>query len=119
MKTEVVSDEVQSAQAADEIIAAESGAAAKKAAMDESKRPEHDRLTWLTTEGSPLPLGVTWIEEEQSYNFAVHAEHAESVALLLYSSRRLGKAPPDVPLRFSAEQVRTSLALPDPDWRDW
>ena len=91
MKTEVVSDEVQSAQAADEIIAAESGAAAKKAAMDESKRPEHDRLTWLTTEGSPLPLGVTWIEEEQSYNFAVHAEHAESVALLLYSSRDLVK----------------------------
>ena len=32
-----------------------------------------------------MPLGVTWIEEEQAFNFAVHAEHAESVTLLLYS----------------------------------
>ncbi len=42
--------------------------------------------TWARAEGSPLPLGVTWIEEEQAFNFAVHAEHAESVTLLLYSS---------------------------------
>ena len=32
-----------------------------------------------------MPLGVTWIEEEQAFNFAVHAEHAESVTLLFYS----------------------------------
>src|SRR5215469_18563506 len=43
------------------------------------------RLTWEQTEGSPLPLGVTWIEEEQAFNFAVHAERAESVTLLLYT----------------------------------
>jgi isoamylase len=43
------------------------------------------RPTWEQAEGSPLPLGVTWIEEEQAFNFAVHAEHAESVALLLYA----------------------------------
>jgi isoamylase len=43
------------------------------------------RLTWEQVEGSPLPLGVTWIEEEQAFNFAVHAEHAESVTLLLYT----------------------------------
>jgi len=36
-----------------------------------------------------LPLGVTWIEKEQAFNFAVHAEHAESVTLLLYSSSDL------------------------------
>ena len=41
--------------------------------------------TWEQAEGSPLPLGVTWIEEEQAYNFALHAEHAESVTLLLYA----------------------------------
>src|ERR1700728_1927953 len=41
--------------------------------------------TWAQTEGNPLPLGVTWIEEEQAFNFAVHSEHAESVTLLLYS----------------------------------
>ena len=43
------------------------------------------RPTWEQAEGSPLPLGVTWIEEEQAFNFAVHAEHAESVTLLLYT----------------------------------
>ena len=43
------------------------------------------RLTWEQAEGIPLPLGVTWIEQEQAFNFAVHAEHAESVTLLLYT----------------------------------
>src|SRR5579885_1692637 len=46
-------------------------------------------LTWEQVEGSPLPLGVTWIEEEQAFNFAVHAENAESVTLLVYT-------PPDL-----------------------
>ena len=45
--------------------------------------------TWEQAEGSPLPLGVCWIEEEQAFNFAVHSEHAESVTLLLYSSKDL------------------------------
>jgi isoamylase len=49
-----------------------------------SKRP-----TWAQAEGSPLPLGVTWIEVEQAFNFAVHSEHAESVTLLLYSASDL------------------------------
>jgi isoamylase len=44
------------------------------------------RSTWTQSEGSPLPLGLTWIEEEQAFNFAVHSEHAESVTLLLYSA---------------------------------
>jgi len=44
------------------------------------------RPTWAQAEGSPLPLGVTWIEEDQAFNFAVHSEHAESVTLLLYST---------------------------------
>src|SRR5690242_14555235 len=43
------------------------------------------RPNWEQVEGSPLPLGATWIESEQAFNFAVHAEHAESVTLLLYS----------------------------------
>jgi isoamylase len=41
--------------------------------------------TWAQAEGSPLPLGVTWIEAEQAFNFALHSEHAESVTLLLYA----------------------------------
>ena len=47
------------------------------------------RSTWEQAEGSPLPLGVTWIEGEQAFNFAVHAEHAESVTLLLYAATDL------------------------------
>jgi isoamylase len=46
---------------------------------------ETKRATWEEAEGSPLPLGVTWIEEEQAFNFAIHSEHAESVTLLLYA----------------------------------
>ncbi|HUO16696.1 MAG TPA: isoamylase [Verrucomicrobiae bacterium] len=45
--------------------------------------------TWEQVEGSPLPLGVTWIEQEQAFNFAVCAEHAESVTLLLYTPSEL------------------------------
>jgi len=44
---------------------------------------------WVQAEGSPLPLGVTWIEEDQAFNFALHAEHAESVTLLLYAATDL------------------------------
>lgn len=40
--------------------------------------------TWKSTEGAPLPLGVTWIEQEQAYNFALYSKHAESVTLLFY-----------------------------------
>src|SRR5258707_2675211 len=45
--------------------------------------------TWEQAEGSPLPLGVAWIEEEQAFNFAAHAERAESVTLLLFSATNL------------------------------
>jgi len=46
---------------------------------------------WAQAEGTPLPLGATWIEEEQAFNFAVYAERAESVTLLLYSRTDLAK----------------------------
>jgi len=51
--------------------------------------PPEKRNTWEQSEGSPLPLGVTWIEEEQAFNFSIHSEHAESVTLLLYSASDL------------------------------
>ena len=63
--------------------------------VDRSNRTAHGnaaqrrRSTWEQLEGSPLPLGVTWIQEEQAFNFAVHAEHAESVVLLLYTAADL------------------------------
>jgi glycogen operon protein len=45
--------------------------------------------SWEQAEGNPLPLGVTWMEEEQAFNFALHAQHAESVTLLLYAATDL------------------------------
>ena len=51
--------------------------------------PPVKRPTWSQAEGCPLPLGATWIEAEHAFNFALHAEHAESVTLLLYSSADL------------------------------
>jgi isoamylase len=48
-----------------------------------------NRQTWEQSEGVPLPLGVTWIEAEQAFNFAIHAERAESVTLLFYTAADL------------------------------
>jgi isoamylase len=67
--------------------------AAHPAAAELAKRP-----TWAQAEGSPLPLGITWIEEERAFNFAIHAEHAESVTLLLYSATDLVN--PSLTFRF-------------------
>jgi len=44
---------------------------------------------WAAAHGSPNPLGVTWIEEEQAYNFALFSIHATGVTLLLYSDKDL------------------------------
>ena len=39
---------------------------------------------WAQREGSPLPLGVTWLAAESAYNFALYSKHAERVVLLAY-----------------------------------
>src|SRR3972149_8697915 len=39
---------------------------------------------WETKEGSPSPLGPTWITEERAYNFAIYSKYATNVTLLLY-----------------------------------
>src|SRR6266849_4639892 len=39
---------------------------------------------WATREGSPTPLGATWIAAEQAYNFALYSKYATRVTLLLY-----------------------------------
>jgi isoamylase len=64
-----------------EAVANTRGSGAAAAAVSPVKRPG-----WAQTEGTTLPLGATWIEEEQAFNFAVYAEHAENVTLLLYSA---------------------------------
>ena len=60
-------------------------------ALCEISSSVHVRLTWAHTEGLPLPLGVTWIEEEQAFNFAVYAERADGMTLLLYSPADLAR----------------------------
>ena len=68
-------------------------------AASASAASPHQRRKWAHTEGLPLPLGVTWIEEDQAFNFAVCAEHAESVKLFLYSPSRFGEASFDISVR--------------------
>lgn len=46
--------------------------------------PSAQRKSWFTTEGTPFPLGATWIPDEKSYNFALYSKHASDVRLLLY-----------------------------------
>jgi isoamylase len=50
---------------------------------------------WSAIEGAPTPLGVTWIAEEQAYNFALYSRHATGVTLHLYATDDL-----DRPLHF-------------------
>jgi len=44
---------------------------------------------WFATEGSPSPLGVTWIAGEEAFNFALYSKHATAATLLLYAARDL------------------------------
>lgn len=41
--------------------------------------------TWDRSEGSSVPLGVTWVASEQAYNFALYSSTASRVTLLLYA----------------------------------
>lgn len=43
--------------------------------------------SWASLEGSPFPQGVSWIENEEAYNFALYSKHADSVTLLLYGDK--------------------------------
>ena len=67
-------------------------------AVSVSAASPQKRRTWAHVEGLPLPLGVSWIEEDHVFNFAVCAEHAESVKLSLYSPADLAK--PVLTFRF-------------------
>ena len=37
-------------------------------------------------EGAPAPLGATWVESEQAWNFALYSRAASSVTLLIYGA---------------------------------
>ena len=40
---------------------------------------------WELIEGAPAPLGATWVESRQAYNFALYSRSATGVTLLLYT----------------------------------
>lgn len=40
---------------------------------------------WESIEGSPYPLGVSWVSDERAYNFAIYSKHAEGITLHLYT----------------------------------
>jgi glycogen operon protein len=42
-------------------------------------------VDWTATEGTPFPLGATWVEKDLAWNFALYSKDAVSVTLLLYA----------------------------------
>jgi len=42
--------------------------------------------TWAAANGSPTPLGVTYIAADQAYNFAIYSKNSTRVRLLLFSA---------------------------------
>jgi glycogen operon protein len=44
---------------------------------------------WTATEGTPFPLGATWVENDSAWNFALYSKDAENVTLLLYNDADL------------------------------
>ena len=43
-------------------------------------------IAWPSIEGSPTPLGITYIPDERAFNFALYSQNAREVTLLLYSA---------------------------------
>ncbi len=43
-------------------------------------------IDWERIEGSSFPLGVTWLPEQQAFNFAIYSKHAESIELRFYGA---------------------------------
>ena len=41
---------------------------------------------WEREEGAPAPLGATWVESEQAWNFALYSRAATGVTLLVYGA---------------------------------
>jgi glycogen operon protein len=40
---------------------------------------------WHRQEGAAWPLGVSWVPEEEAYNFALYSKHATEITLLMYA----------------------------------
>lgn len=60
---------------------------------------------WFSREGSPYPLGATWLEEEEACNFAIYSKSASKVWLLCYGSEDIVK--PVVTYEFNRLKNKT------------
>src|SRR5438445_9170018 len=54
--------------------------------MAESLRSSGSFDEWDRKEGTPGPMGVTWIASLQAWNFALYSRRATGVTLLLYDA---------------------------------
>jgi glycogen operon protein len=68
-------------------------------------QPVPNATIWASVEGSPAPLGVTYIAEERAYNFALYSKHATAVRLLLYSDQDPENPVDSVPLVFPGHKT--------------
>jgi len=46
---------------------------------------------WASAEGSLLPPGPSWVDEDRAYNFTLYSQQAERVALLLFGPADLAR----------------------------
>ena len=56
----------------------------RKPATPEELETDDIVPAWEATEGTPSPLGITWVVAEQAWNVAVYSRHAQRVILLLF-----------------------------------
>jgi glycogen operon protein len=53
---------------------------------------------WVESEGTPWPLGASWLEQARCWNFALYSKHATAVTLLLYGADEFVRPLLSVPL---------------------
>ncbi len=67
-------------------------------ALGDTEASRAGRARWAATEGSSFPLGVSWVADEDAYNFALYSRFAERVTLLLYSASEIATPVFEYPL---------------------
>ena len=50
-----------------------------------------EKSQWILAEGSSFPLGATWVESDDAYNFAIYSKHAHSVELCFFGTENLAE----------------------------
>ncbi len=80
--------------------------------MSRRRRPARTLNNWEKNEGSSAPLGVSWIEEHQGYNFALYSRYATGVTLLLYTAQ--DPLEPVAQIRFDPQRNKSGRV-----WHAW